>query len=156
MQEEGLDTVVLNRLQLDPHSTTQLEEWKQFLEVLDQPKHQLRIGLVGKYVELQDAYKSILEALLHAGVANEAAVEVVPIHSEALDHALENDLFTALDGVLVAPGFGIGVPKENKRHSVRTRKQYSLLWNLLRNANGCGRIRQKRKRTYHCKFHRNR
>jgi len=106
MQEEGLDKVVLDRLCLPQRNTHLLDPWKAFVETLKNPAHQIRIGLVGKYVELQDSYKSILEALIHAGVQNQARVEVVSIHSEHLEEALEQAVFDRLDGVIVAPGFG--------------------------------------------------
>jgi len=106
MQEEGLDKVVLDRLCLPQRNTHLLDPWKAFVQTLKNPAHQIRIGLVGKYVELQDSYKSILEALIHAGVQNQARVEVVSIHSEHLEEALEQAVFDRLDGVIVAPGFG--------------------------------------------------
>jgi CTP synthase len=106
MQEEGLDKVVLDRLCLPQRNTHLLDPWKAFVQTLKNPVHQIRIGLVGKYVELQDSYKSILEALIHAGVQNQARVEVVSIHSEHLEEALEQTVFDRLDGVIVAPGFG--------------------------------------------------
>ncbi|MGA0431011.1 MAG: CTP synthase [Flavobacteriaceae bacterium] len=106
MQEEGLDKVVLDRLCLPQRNTHLLDPWKAFVQTLKNPAHQIRIGLVGKYVELQDSYKSILEALIHAGVQNHARVEVVSIHSEHLEEALEQAVFDWLDGVIVAPGFG--------------------------------------------------
>ena len=106
MQEEGLDKVVLDRLCLPQRNTHLLDPWKAFVQTLKNPAHQIRIGLVGKYVELQDSYKSILEALIHAGVQNHTRVEVVSIHSEHLEEALEQAVFDRLDGVIVAPGFG--------------------------------------------------
>jgi len=106
MQEEGLDKVVLERLCLPLRKTTHLDPWKKFVHTLKHPDHHIRIGLVGKYIELQDSYKSILEALIHAGVQNKAKVEVVSIHSEHLEEALEQAVFDQLDGVIVAPGFG--------------------------------------------------
>lgn len=106
MQEEGLDKVVLDRLCLPQRNTHLLDPWKVFVQTLKNPAHQIRIGLVGKYVELQDSYKSILEALIHAGVQNHTRVEVVSIHSEHLEEALEQAVFDRLDGVIVAPGFG--------------------------------------------------
>ena len=77
MLEEGLDRVVLEKLLLTPKSKLNLDHWKSFLEKYKNPKRKVKIGLVGKYVELQDSYKSILEALIHAGAINEAEVEVV-------------------------------------------------------------------------------
>lgn len=106
MLEEGLDRVVLDKLQLQPKQSHQLEAWNAFLKRFKNPKHQIKIGLVGKYVELQDSYKSILESLIHAGADQETDVEVVSLHSEEIDLGNVDEVFGELDGVLVAPGFG--------------------------------------------------
>lgn len=106
MLEEGLDRVVLDKLQLQPKQSHQLEAWNAFLKRFKNPKYQIKIGLVGKYVELQDSYKSILESLIHAGADQETDVEVVSLHSEEIDLGNVNEVFGELDGVLVAPGFG--------------------------------------------------
>jgi len=106
MLEEGLDRVVLDKLQLQPKQSHQLEAWNAFLKRSKNPKHQIKIGLVGKYVELQDSYKSILESLIHAGADQETDVEVVSLHSEEIDLGNVDEVFGELDGVLVAPGFG--------------------------------------------------
>ena len=106
MKEEGLDQVVLNTLNLDPNKTHDLEEWEAFLKKYKNPKHTLEIGLVGKYVELQDSYKSILEAINHAGAVNETKVNVHSIHSEHLQTQEVEEKLKGLDGILVAPGFG--------------------------------------------------
>ena len=106
MLEEGLDRVVLDKLQLQPKQSHQLEAWNAFLKRFKNPEHQIKIGLVGKYVELQDSYKSILESLIHAGADQETDVEVVSLHSEEIDLGNVDEVFGELDGVLVAPGFG--------------------------------------------------
>ena len=106
MQEEGLDTVTLQKLALPDDKITDLSHWKQFLNRHKNPKNEVSIGLIGKYVELQDSYKSILESFIHAGAVNEVRVNVRSIHSE---HITENDILEklhGLDGILVAPGFG--------------------------------------------------
>ena len=106
MQKEGLDKVVLDTLKLSIPATADLEKWKSFLAKYKNPKQTIHVGLIGKYVELQDSYKSILEAIIHAGAVNETKVKVHSIHSEYLD---ENDVaekLKGLDGVIVAPGFG--------------------------------------------------
>jgi CTP synthase len=103
--EEGLDKVVLDQLQLKRHQPD-LEFWNTFLEKHKNPVHEINIGLIGKYVELQDSYKSILEAFIHAGAANEVKVNVKSIHSEHIDLSNNKELLSNLDGVLVAPGFG--------------------------------------------------
>ena len=105
MMEEGLDKVVLNKLKLKS-KPPKLDHWKSFLYKYKNPKRKISIGLVGKYVELQDSYKSILEALIHAGAVNEAEVKVVSIHSEHLDQANSKEQLKSLDGLIVAPGFG--------------------------------------------------
>lgn len=105
MLQEGLDKVVLNKLKLKskPHK---LDEWNSFLKKYKNPKGKVRIGLVGKYVELQDSYKSILEASIHAGAVNEVEVEIVSIHSEFLNQTNTEEQLKSLDGLIVAPGFG--------------------------------------------------
>ena len=103
--EEGLDKVVLDQLQLKRHQPD-LDFWNTFLEKHKNPVHEINIGLIGKYVELQDSYKSILEAFIHAGAANEVKVNVISIHSEHIDLSNTKELLSNLDGVLVAPGFG--------------------------------------------------
>lgn len=106
MQEEELDKVVLEKLKLPTKSSPNLESWKNFLTYLKNPTNHVTIGLVGKYVELKDSYKSISEAFIHAGVSNECKVEVKWIHSEKLTEDNITDELSGLDGILVAPGFG--------------------------------------------------
>lgn len=106
MHEEGLDRVVLNLLKLSKETPPNLDQWKQFLQKHKNPKHSVTIGLVGKYVELQDSYKSIQEAFIHAGAAREVQVNVKSIHSEHITAANLEEKMAGLDGVLVAPGFG--------------------------------------------------
>ncbi len=106
MQEEKLDQIVLQKLQLDDTTTPDLSRWTNFLDKLHSAQNKVRIGLVGKYVELQDAYKSILEAFIHAGAYNDTQVEVVNIHSEYIDAQNVAEKLQGLQGCLVAPGFG--------------------------------------------------
>lgn len=106
MLEEGLDTVVLKKLMLPDDTTPNLERWNQFLQRHKNPKYEVRIGLIGKYVELQDSYKSILESFIHAGAANEVKVTVESIHSEFINENTIKNKIAHLDGILVAPGFG--------------------------------------------------
>ena len=106
MYKEQLDKVVLNKLKLPLKQEPELELWKAFLGKLKNPIHEVRIGLVGKYVELKDAYKSIAEAFIHAGVANECKVRLEWIHSEKIDEDNVASKLGHLQGVLVAPGFG--------------------------------------------------
>ena len=124
MLEEGLDKVVLNQLQLEAH-TPDLTSWNNFTEKLKNPKSDIVIGLIGKYVELQDSYKSILEAFIHAGAANEVRVKVVSIHSEFLDVQNVKLKIENLDGVLVAPGFGErGI--EGKIEAIRYVREHNI------------------------------
>ena len=106
MYEEGLDRVVLKMLSLPDNLEPDLSKWKDFLRKLKNPKKSIKIGLVGKYVELQDSYKSILESLIHAGAANEVKVNVDSIHSEELTNENCKTRLQNIDGLLVAPGFG--------------------------------------------------
>lgn len=106
MLEEGLDVVALKKLALPERSTPDLENWNEFLFKHKNPRHTVNIGLVGKYVELQDSYKSILEAFVHSGATNQTKVNVVSIHSEFLTKENVAEKLKDLDGILVAPGFG--------------------------------------------------
>jgi CTP synthase len=106
MLEEGLDVVALKKLDLPKKAAPDLKNWNKFLKRLKSPKHTVNIGLVGKYVEMQDCYKSILEAFIHAGAANETKVNVISLHSEYIDALNVNEKLGGLDAVLVAPGFG--------------------------------------------------
>ena len=106
MYEEGRDTVALEKLNLPKEPTPDLGQWKEFLKRLKNPKSEISIGLIGKYVELQDSYKSIQEALIHAGAVNEVKVNVFSIHSEHISVNNIEKKMNGLDGILVAPGFG--------------------------------------------------
>ena len=106
MKEEGLDKIVLKKLGLPIGKKLNLENWIDFLRKLNNPKKQITIGLVGKYVELKDAYKSIAESFIHAGVANETSVKLEWIHSESINAANVSEKLSGLGGILVAPGFG--------------------------------------------------
>lgn len=108
MLKEKLDTTVISKMRLHDRQEPDLTAWKVFLGKLKNPSSEVNIGLVGKYNELQDAYKSIHEAFVHAAAINECRVNVIPIHSEALegDAAQLARALGDLHGVLVAPGFG--------------------------------------------------
>jgi len=125
MLEEGLDKVALRKLALDQSKSPDLTRWNEFLHRLKNPKGKVTVGLIGKYVELQDSYKSIQEALIHAGAANEVKVEVKSIHSEHINpNSIEKEL-QGLDGILVAPGFGErGI--EGKIQAVRYARESNL------------------------------
>ena len=109
MLKEGLDATVVSKLRLPDRKAPDLRRWKDFLGRLKNSTHEVTIGLVGKYNELQDAYKSIYEAFIHAGAVNECKVKVVPVHSEQLEGGpgeIARFLKDRFDGILVAPGFG--------------------------------------------------
>ena len=110
---------------LSKKSKPNLDNWKSFLERLKNPKHEVNIGLIGKYVELKDSYKSISESFIHAGVSNETKVNVKWIHSEELTPANVADELAGLDGILVAPGFGSrGI--EGKIEAVRHARENNI------------------------------
>lgn len=106
MLDEGLDEVVLNKLQLVSKNKPVLKTWNNFLQKHKNPTSEVEIGLIGKYIELQDSYKSITEAFIHAGSSNETKVKVRWIHSESLSPKSVEKKLAGLNGILVAPGFG--------------------------------------------------
>jgi CTP synthase len=106
MLQEKLDLIVLEKLKITKYNEPELTKWSLFLDKLKNPKATVNIGLIGKYIELQDAYKSILESFIHAGAMNEVKVNVVNIHSEDISQENVKSLVGSLDGLLVAPGFG--------------------------------------------------
>lgn len=127
MAKEKLDTTVMVKLRLPDRKEPDLAPWKSFLGKLKNPVHGVRIGLIGKYHELQDAYKSIFEAFIHAGAINECRVKVVPIHSETLagDYKEVAQKLEDLDGILVAPGFGErGI--EGKINAIRYAREHKM------------------------------
>jgi CTP synthase len=106
MHEEKLDVEVLEKMKMPVLPEPDLENWKEFLQRLKNPKGEVTIGLIGKYVELKDAYKSINESFVHAGAANQYKVKVKSIHSESITASSVEISLQGLDGILVAPGFG--------------------------------------------------
>lgn len=106
MMREKLDVISLKKLNITSYNEPELGKWKEFLDKLKYPKSKVTIGLIGKYIELQDAYKSILESFIHAGAMNECQVQVINIHSEFITDDNVAEKLTGLDGLLVAPGFG--------------------------------------------------
>jgi len=125
MLEEGLDTITLEKLNLSAKTIPDLKQWNQFIQRHKNPKQEVTIGLIGKYVELQDSYKSILESFIHAGAEKEIKVKVIPIHSEHIHpHTLESKI-GHLDGILVAPGFGErGI--EGKIEAVKYAREHNI------------------------------
>jgi CTP synthase len=125
MLEEGLDTIALKELALGKRKKPNLKRWNEFITRLKNPKAEVTIGLVGKYVELQDSYKSILESFIHAGAENEVKVNIKSIHSEFIDLAKGKPDIEKLDGILVAPGFGErGI--EGKIEAVQYAREHKL------------------------------
>jgi CTP synthase len=106
MEEEKLDVAVLNHLNMPVSENMDMVKWKEFLHKYKNPKHEVRIGLVGKYVELKDSYKSISESFIHAGATNDCKVSIDWIHSESITDENVAEQFKGLKGILVAPGFG--------------------------------------------------
>ena len=125
MYKEQLDKVVLNKLKLSLQHEPELEQWKIFLGKLKNPINEVRIGLVGKYIELKDAYKSINEAFIHAGVANESKVIIEWIHSEKINDENIQSRCSGLNGLLVAPGFG-GRGIEGKISAIRYARENNI------------------------------
>ncbi len=106
MQDEQLDVQVLKKLHMPIENNCDLSTWKNFVHRLKNPDSEVSIGLVGKYVELKDAYKSILESFVHAGAALSCKVKIQMIHSESVNENNLAEKFAGLHGILVAPGFG--------------------------------------------------
>jgi len=106
LQAEELDSVVLDKLGLSKGNPPNLDHWKEFLDKLKNPTFEINIALIGKYVELKDSYKSITEAIIHGGVANNAKIKVHWIQSENVTAKNVQELLTEMHGILVAPGFG--------------------------------------------------
>lgn len=125
MQREKLDSIVLKRMNISNYHEAEMTKWKAFLEKVKHPVKKVNIGLVGKYLELQDAYKSILESFIHAGAMNNCKVQVINIHSESVTPDNVDELLAGLDGLLVAPGFGLrGV--EGKVTAIKYARQHKL------------------------------
>jgi CTP synthase len=106
MLEEKLDITVLKKFGMSVSKEPELDDWNNFLQRHKNPKQEIEIGLVGKYVELHDAYKSIAESFIHAGAVNECKVKLRYIHSEEVDRKNVAEMLSGLRGILVAPGFG--------------------------------------------------
>ena len=125
MQNEKLDDVVLKKLNLNNIKSSKLDNWNAFVKKIKNPSNEVSIGLIGKYVELQDSYKSILESFVHAGASNDVKVNVIPIHSEEINIKSSDQIFKNLNGILVAPGFGErGV--EGKIESIRIAREKNI------------------------------
>ncbi len=106
MYAEKLDEEVLTKMDMPLEPKPDLRKWMEFLSKLKQPLSEVNIGLIGKYIELKDAYKSIVESFSHAGAVNDCKVNIVRIHSESLNENNTKEKLSGLDGILVATGFG--------------------------------------------------
>jgi CTP synthase len=106
MREEKLDVEVLRKLGLSTSTKPELTKWEEFIYRIRNPKDEVRIGLIGKYVELKDAYKSIQESVVHAGAENYCKVYVQSVQSENIDKSNVAEKMKGFDGIIVAPGFG--------------------------------------------------
>lgn len=125
MMREGLDRICLEKMGISVAGEPELGAWRSFLDKLRHPRQRVTVGLIGKYIELQDAYKSILESFVHAGAVNECRVEVVNIHSEFITEGNVDEKLSGLDALLVAPGFGLrGI--EGKITAVRYARENGL------------------------------
>ncbi|MCX6641425.1 MAG: CTP synthase [bacterium] len=124
LEKNGLGDLLVNKLNLKTREPD-LTEWKKFVHRIKKPSHQVRIGICGKYVELRDAYKSIIESFVHAGAVNDARVEVVWLIAEDLEKENSEALLADLDGLLVPGGFG-GRGFEGKINAVRYAREQKL------------------------------
>ena len=106
MQKENLDGIVIKKLGIKRTRKPDMKPWIEFVNKLKTPKYELDIGLVGKYVELADSYKSIIESLIHAGVTHSCKVMVHTLHSEEINQHSIDKMLGVMNGIIVAPGFG--------------------------------------------------
>jgi CTP synthase len=124
LENEGLDTLVLKHFQMD-HLPLLENGWDEVVRILRYPKHRVEIAVVGKYIELQDAYKSVYESLVHGGIANDCAVDIIRIDSEKLEESGNYEALRAVDGILVPGGFGArGI--EGKIEAVRMAREGAI------------------------------
>ncbi len=125
MREEELDVQVLNKMKIPIETSPDLIKWEEFLFKLKNPKTEVNIGLIGKYVELKDAYKSIIEAFIHAGTSIQCKVNLKMIHSESVTDETIEEKLKNLNGILVAPGFGErGI--EGKIKSIKYAREHKI------------------------------
>jgi CTP synthase len=104
--DQKMDTTLLRKLNLDTDNKPELDDWREFVSRHQNPKTTVTIGLIGKYVELPDAYKSIIESFIHAGAKNECKVKVVPVQAASINEENVKEKLKGFQGILVAPGFG--------------------------------------------------
>ena len=106
LQRQRMDEILLEKVGLPVGSTSEMMQWKDFLQHKNEAVENVKIGLVGKYIELQDAYKSIEESLLIASIYNDRKLDLHFIHSEKLKDNNADEILKGMDGVIIAPGFG--------------------------------------------------
>jgi CTP synthase len=125
LKKENLDKIVLEKLGIKKYEKTDLKSWINFLKKFKNPTKEIKIGFIGKYIELQDAYKSIYESFNHAGAAKECQVNIEIIHSEQIDKFNLQEKLSSLDGIMVAPGFGLrGI--EGKIEAIRFARENNI------------------------------
>jgi CTP synthase len=107
LSDEGLDDQVIEHLRIEPRAEQDLSGWRDLVRRIDAADREVRIGVIGKYVRLPDAYLSVVESLKHAGYAHGAQVEIVWIASDELETADLDEVLGGLDGILVPGGFGV-------------------------------------------------
>jgi CTP synthase len=105
LQRERLDELVCRQLHLDV-TVPNMAHWQEIIRKLIAPQHRVRIGVVGKYIELNDAYKSVYEAIIHGGIANDCGVEIHKVDAEMIEREGTDKLLKGLGGILVPGGFG--------------------------------------------------
>ncbi len=125
MREEKLDVEVLEKTNTPVPEKIDLAHWEQFVDKVKNPEKEVSIGLIGKYVELKDAYKSINESFIHGGSVNNCHVNVIDIHSEGITKENTAELLGHLDGILVAPGFG-GRGIEGKINAIQYARENNI------------------------------
>ena len=134
LSQQNMDDIVIKRLQLNAKYETQLDEWKQLLDIVNNLDGKITIGLVGKYVSLQDAYLSVVESLKHAGYPFAKDIDIRWIDSSEVTDENASEYLADVDGILVPGGFGFRA-SEGKISAIKyARKQCTILWYLFRNA----------------------
>ena len=144
LQRERLDDLVCRLLQLDM-PLANMTHWQEIIRKLIAPQHRVRIGVVGKYIELQDAYKSVYEAIIHGGVANDCGVEIQKVDAEEIEREGAEKNLKGLGGILVPGGFGErGIEGKIKAAQIRPREQDSLPGPVPGHADRHHRVRPQR------------
>ena len=128
LQRERVDDLVCQRLQLDTPAAN-MAQWQEIVRKLIAPRHRVHIGVVGKYIELHDAYKSVYEAIIHGGVANDCGVKIEKVEAEQIEKHGAEAMLKGLGGILVPGGFGQrGIEGQDLGRAVRARKEGARIW----------------------------